>query len=75
MKQQKNRYISYALMYATYNIAMALFAAIISIYLMGIGLSAVQVSLLISISSVSSMVSQPVIGFLQDTYFLTSNVT
>ncbi len=69
MKQQKkNRYISYALMYATYNIAMALFAAIISIYLMGIGLSAVQVSLLISISSVSSMVSQPVIGFLQDRF-------
>ena len=47
----KNRYFSYVLMYGAYYFATAMFGAIISIYLIGIGLSAVRISLLISISS------------------------
>lgn len=45
-----------------------MFGAIISIYLIGIGLSAVRISLLISISSLISMTAQPLIGFLQDRF-------
>lgn len=64
----KNSYMSYLLLYGFYYFAMAMFSSLISIYLMDLGLSAANVSLLISMSCLFSMAVQPVVGYLQDRY-------
>ena len=63
-----NSYLSYVLMYLFYNISFALFSAMISVYLIGKGYSASDVSLCVSVGSLSAMVTQPIIGGLTDRF-------
>lgn len=63
-----NSYLSYVLMYLFYNISFALFSAMLSVYLIGKGYSASDVSLCVSIGSLSAMVTQPIIGGLTDRF-------
>lgn len=63
---QSERYLGYVLMYGFYYLALALFSVLISIYMMGKGMSATQVSLTVSAASIVSIAVQPVIGFWQD---------
>lgn len=64
----KNSYLSYFLMYNFYYLSWALFSALISVYLMGKGFRASQVSFVVSASFLASMVTQPVIGAWNDRY-------
>lgn len=64
----KNSYLSYFLMYNFYYLSWALFSALISVYLLGKGYKASEVSLVVSISYLSSMIAQPFIGSLNDKY-------
>ena len=66
MKKYKNSYLSYFLMYTGYYLSWALFSAMISVYLMGKGLKASEVSLIVSMSYLTSMAAQPVTGILTD---------
>ncbi len=59
-------YFKYVMIYGGYYFAMALFSVLISVYLMGKGRSAVEVSFLVSVACIMSMVFQPVVGMLQD---------
>lgn len=63
-----NSYLSYVLMYLFYNISFALYSAMLSVYLIGKGYSASDVSLCVSVGSLSAMVTQPVIGSLTDRF-------
>ena len=63
-----NSYLSYVLMYLFYNISFALFSAMLSVYLIGKGYSASDVSLCVSVGSLSAMITQPVIGGLTDRF-------
>ena len=63
-----NSYLSYVIMYLFYNISFALFSALISVYLIGKGYSAADVSMCVSIGSLACMVTQPVIGSLTDRF-------
>ena len=63
-----NSYLSYVLMYLFYNISFALFSAMLSVYLIGKGYSASDVSLCVSVGSLSAMVTQPIIGSLTDRF-------
>ncbi len=67
-KKYKNSYLSYFLMYNFYYLSWALFSALISVYLMGKGFKASQVSLVVSASFLASMAVQPVIGAWNDKY-------
>lgn len=67
-RNYKNSYLSYFLMYNFYYLSWALFSALISVYLMGKGFKAGQVSLVVSASFLASMAAQPVIGTWNDTY-------
>ena len=61
-------YLSYFLMYMFYYFGMAMFSALISVYLMGKGYSASQVSAVVSAALVTTMLLQPVVGSLNDRY-------
>ena len=61
-----NSYLSYVILFFFYDLAFAFFSALISVYLIGKGYSASQVSLLISAAALANMVTQPVIGSLTD---------
>lgn len=61
-------YLPYVMMYGGTYFAYAMGSVLISVYLMDRGFRAVEVSFLISMSFVISMVLQPVAGFLQDRY-------
>lgn len=63
-----NSYLSYVLMYLFYNISFALFSAMLSVYLIGKGYSASDVSLCVSVGSLAAMVTQPIIGGLTDKF-------
>ena len=63
-----NSYLSYVILFFFYDLAFAFFSALISVYLIGKGYSASQVSLLISIAALANMVTQPIIGSLTDKY-------
>lgn len=66
MKGFKDSYLAYFLMYFFYYLAWALFAGLISVYLLDLGYKASQVSLVVSTSFVASMLGQPIIGWLND---------
>ncbi|MGT2756540.1 MFS transporter [Streptococcus ovuberis] len=68
MKTFKGSYLAYLMMYLFYYLAWALFSALISVYLLDLGYKASQVSLVVSFSFVASMVSQPLIGWLNDRF-------
>ena len=63
-----NSYLSYVILFFFYDLAFALFSALISVYLIGKGYSASQVSLLISPASLANMVTQPIIGNLTERF-------
>ena len=63
-----NSYASYVILFFFYDLAFAFFSALISVYLIGKGYSASQVSLLISVAALANMVTQPIIGSLTDKY-------
>ena len=67
-KKRKGSYFSYFLMFNFYYLAWALFSALISVYLIGLGFSAGQASLVVSVSFFASMVTQPMVGSLADQY-------
>lgn len=64
----KNSYFSYFLMINFYYLSWALSQAIISVYLLNKGMTASQVSMIVSGSFVVSMLAQPYIGVLSDRY-------
>ena len=68
LKRYKNSYLSYFLMYNFYYLSWALFSALISVYLLGKGFKASEVSLVVSTSFFASMVFQPFIGMLSDRF-------
>lgn len=63
-----NSYASYVILFFFYDLAFALFSALISVYLIGKGYAASQVSLLISVASLANMATQPVIGSLTERF-------
>ena len=63
-----NSYASYVILFFFYDLAFAFFSALISVYLIGKGYSASQVSMCISVAALANMVTQPVIGSLTDKY-------
>lgn len=67
-EKYRNSYLAYFLMYNFYYLSWAMFSALISVYLMGKGYSASQVSLVVSASFLASMITQPFIGSLNDKY-------
>ena len=68
LERYKNSYLSYFLMYNFYYLSWAVFSALISVYLLGKGFKASEVSLVVSTSFLTSMIFQPVIGMLSDKY-------
>jgi len=63
-----NSYLSYVILFFFYDLAFALFSALISVYLIGKGYSASQVSLLISAAALGNMLTQPFIGTLTERF-------
>ncbi len=63
-----NSYLSYVILFFFYNISFAFFSSMISVYLIGEGYAASQVSTCISIASLAAMVTQPIIGGLTDKF-------
>lgn len=68
VKKYSDSYFSYFLMYAFYYLGWALFSSLISIYLLGLGFKHSQVAIVLSSSYITSMIVQPLIGRLCDTY-------
>lgn len=64
----KGSYFSYFLMNTFHYMSLALFSCLISVYLMGQGYKATEVSIVVSSSYVISMLIQPIIGYLNDHY-------
>ncbi|MGT2865846.1 MFS transporter [Streptococcus fryi] len=62
----KNSYFAYFLMYNFYFLSWALFSTLISVNLLDLGYKPSQVSLVVSISFLTSMLTQPLIGVLTD---------
>ena len=63
-----NSYASYVILFFFYDLAFAFFSALISVYLIGKGYSASQVSMCISVAALANMVTQPIIGSLTDRF-------
>ena len=57
-------------MYNFYYLSWALFSALISVYLIGMGFKASEVSLVVSASFLTSLITQPIIGKWNDQYNL-----
>lgn len=68
LERYKNSYLSYFLMYNFYYLSWTVFSALISVYLLGKGFKASEVSLVVSTSFLTSMIFQPVIGMFSDRY-------
>ena len=68
--QYQNSYLSYFLMYNFYYLSWALFSALISVYLIGLGFKASEVSLVVSASFLTSLFTQPIIGKWNNQYNL-----
>ena len=68
MKKLKNSYLSYFLMINFYYLSWAMFSALISVYLMGLGFKASEVSLVVSASFLASMLTQTFIGNMCNKY-------
>lgn len=68
LAKYSNSYLSYVILFFFYDLAFALFSALISVYLIGKGYSASQVSLLISVASLANMLTQPIIGSLTERF-------
>ncbi|MBF8969371.1 MULTISPECIES: MFS transporter [unclassified Streptococcus] len=66
VERSASLYFRYFLMYTFFYLSWALFSAILSIYMLDLGYSASQVSLVVSVSFLTSVLSQPVLGYLND---------
>lgn len=66
LNKLRNSYFSYFLMINFYYLSWALFSSFISVYLLGKGLTTSQVSIIVSVSFLVSMIFQPMIGELCD---------
>lgn len=67
-QRYQNSYFAYFLMYNFYFLSWALFSTLISVYLLDLGFRASQVSMVVSVSFLASMVTQPFIGYLNDRF-------
>lgn len=67
-----NSYASYVILFFFYDLAFAFFSALISVYLIGKGYSASQVSMCISVAALANMITQPIIGSLTDKFGMRS---
>lgn len=56
-QRYQNSYLSYFFMYNFYYLSWALFGALISVYLMGMGFKASEVSLVVSASFLTSLIT------------------
>lgn len=68
LTRYRNSYLSYFLMYNFFFLAWALSGSLISVYLLDLGFRPSQVSLIVSVSFFASMLSHPVIGYLNDRF-------
>lgn len=66
LKRYKNSYFAYFLMYNFYFLSFSLFSTLISVYLLDMNFSAQDVSLVVSMSFLTSMLLQPIMGMLND---------
>ena len=64
----RNSYFAYFLMYNFYFLSWSLFSTLISVYMMKKGFSATDVSIVVSTSFFTSMLAQPIMGWLNDHY-------
>lgn len=67
-EKYNNSYFAYFLMYNFYFLSWSLFSTLISVYLLDLGFKASQVSLVVSVSFFTSMLAQPIIGYLNDCF-------
>lgn len=67
----KGSYFSYFLMYNFYYLSWSLFSSFISVYLLDRGYQPGEVSVVVSVSFLTSMLFQPLIGILSDKYNVT----
>ena len=65
-KKFYNSYLAYVLVYTFYFLSFALFSSLISVYMLGLGFSAGQTSVVVSVAFFASMLAQPVMGILND---------
>lgn len=70
LNRYQNSYLSYFLMYNFYFLSWALFSSFISVYILDKGFRPSEVSLVVSVSFLSSMAFQPIIGMLSDKFSL-----
>ena len=66
MSSLRNSYFAYFLMYNFYFLSFSLFSTLISVYMMDLGFSAQEVSIVVSVSFLASMIVQPILGNLID---------
>ena len=65
-KKFYNSYLAYVLVYTFYFLSFALFSSLISVYMLGLGFSAGQTSVVVSVAFFASMLAQPIMGILND---------
>lgn len=66
IKKFYNSYVAYVLVYTFYFLSFALFSSLISVYMLDLGFSAGQTSLVVSAAFFASMLAQPIMGILND---------
>lgn len=66
IKKFYNSYVAYVLVYTFYFLSFALFSSLISVYMLDLGFSAGQTSLVVSAAFLASMLAQPIMGILND---------
>lgn len=68
LQKFRGSYFAYFLMYTFYFLSWSLFSTLISVYLMAKGYSAQDVSIVVSGSFIASLLTQPLIGWLNDRF-------
>ena len=68
IKKFNNSYFVYFLMYNFFFLSYSLFSTLISVYMMGQGYTASQVSIVVSASFFTSMLTQPIMGVMTDRF-------
>ncbi|MCD7950311.1 MAG: MFS transporter [Erysipelotrichaceae bacterium] len=66
MNKLKGSFISYFLMYLCFYMAFSFLSGLLSVYLMNKGYTATQVSFVVSMGLVASVVFQPIVGYFSD---------
>ncbi|MCD7810112.1 MAG: MFS transporter [Erysipelotrichaceae bacterium] len=68
MNKLKGSFMSYFLMYLCFYMALSFLSGLLSVYLMNKGYSATQVSFVVSMGLVASVVFQPIVGYFSDRF-------